>query len=142
MASGNRLALRTDIRPLSAGDVAGDVRRRVSRARAAASWRDVVFDHDVPTHCRIGERVQWSGVMSAHDRNDFSAIAVRLWKRSGTAADAIRMQVPVELAMPASSPTRSSSQNQAGTYMMEVFLFWPGSGTQTSRAALSPIVID
>ena len=30
----------------------------------------------------------------------------------------------------------------AGTYMMEVFLFWPGAGTQYSRAALSPVVID
>jgi hypothetical protein len=32
--------------------------------------------------------------------------------------------------------------NQAGTYLMEVFLYWPGSGPQFSRAALSPIVVD
>jgi hypothetical protein len=25
---------------------------------------------------------------------------------------------------------------------MEVFLYWPGSGPQFSRAALSPIVVD
>jgi hypothetical protein len=31
---------------------------------------------------------------------------------------------------------------QAGTYLMEVFLFWPNSGSQFSRAALSPIVVD
>jgi hypothetical protein len=31
---------------------------------------------------------------------------------------------------------------QRGVYEMEVFLYWPGSGIQYSRADLSPIVID
>jgi hypothetical protein len=31
---------------------------------------------------------------------------------------------------------------QAGTYVMEVFLFWRNSGSQFSRAALSPVVVD
>jgi hypothetical protein len=140
VASGNRLDLRTDIRPLAAGalsetfdvDYPGFGRR---------DWREVVFDNDVPTHYRIGQRVQWSGVVNARDRNDFSAMTIRLWKSGGTAADAIRVQVPVSSRSSFVAETQFQP-GQAGTYLMEVFLFWPGSGSQSSRAALSPIVID
>ena len=30
----------------------------------------------------------------------------------------------------------------AGIYVMEVFLFWPGAPAQFSRAAITPIVIE
>jgi hypothetical protein len=140
VASGNRIDLRTDIRPLSAEVVPAtfEVDYPVLSRR---EWRDVIFDNDVRTHYRIGERVQWSGVVSARDRNDFNFMTVRLWKNGGTLADAIRMQVPVTSRGSFVAETQFLA-NQAGTYRLEVFLFWPGSGSQTSRAALSPIVID
>jgi hypothetical protein len=34
------------------------------------------------------------------------------------------------------------NESQRGVYLMEVFLFWPGSGSQYSRASLSPIIIE
>jgi len=77
--------------------------------------------------------------VSTRDRNDI--ILIRFWKRGGTTADAIRVSAPVTSRSSFIAETQFQP-NQAGTYLMEVFLFWPGSGTQFSRAALSPIVVD
>jgi hypothetical protein len=140
VASSNRLDLRTDIRPLSAPALSEtfDVDYPALGRR---DWRDVVFDNDVPTHYRIGQRVQWSGVVSARDRNDFHRILIRLWKSGGSRADAIEVRADVTSRSSFIAETQFQP-NQAGTYQMEVFLFWPSSGTQFSRAALSPIVVD
>ena len=140
VTSGNRIDLRTDIRPLTAGaltetfdvDYPGFGRR---------DFRDVVFDNDVPTRYRIGERVRWSGVVAARDRNDISSILIRMWKSGGTTTDAIRLTASVSSRSSFVIETQFQPA-QAGTYLMEMFLFWPGSGTQFSRAALSPVVID
>jgi hypothetical protein len=140
VASGNRIDLRTDIRPLTAGTLTEtfDVDYPAFGRR---DWRDVVFDADVPTHYRIGQRVQWTGVVSARDRNDINNLLIRFWKSGGTRADAIEVRAPVSSRSSFVAETQFQP-GQAGTYLMEVFLFWPGSGTQFSRAALSPIVID
>ena len=140
VTSGNRVDLRTDIRPLTAVvltetfdvDYPGFGQR---------DFRDVVFDTDVPTRYRIGERARWSGVVAARDRNDISSILIRMWKSGGTTTDAIRLTASVSSRSSFVIETQFQPA-QAGTYLMEVFLFWPGSGTQFSRAALSPVVID
>jgi hypothetical protein len=75
------------------------------------------------------------------DRNDINQVLSDFWKRGGT----IGRRHPGAVAVSSRSSFVAETQFQpshAGTYMMEVFLFWPGSGTQFSRAALSPIVID
>ena len=58
-----------------------------------------------------------------------------------TTNDAIRINGPVG----ANSTFRMDRQfdsSQRGVYLMQIFLFWPGSGTQYSRASLSPILIE
>jgi hypothetical protein len=140
VASGHRLDLRTDIRPLSAPALSEtfEVDYPVLGRR---DFRDVIFDTDVATHYRIGERVQWSGVVSARDRNDFDRMLIRFWKTGGTTDQAIRVTASVSSRSSFIAETRFQP-GQAGTYLMEVFLFWPNSGSQFSRAALSPIVVD
>jgi hypothetical protein len=140
VASGNRIDLRTDIRPLSAGALAETFEVDYPTL-GRHDWRDVVFDNDVRTHYRIGERVRWSGVVATRDRSDINSILIRFWKSGGTTTDAIRVQAPVSSSSSFIAETQFQP-GQAGTYLMEVFLFWPGSGTQFSRAALSPIVVD
>jgi len=140
VASGNRLDLRTDIRPLSAAALSETFEVDYPTL-GRRDWRDVVFDTDVATHYRIGQRVQWSGVVSARDRSDINQILIRLWKRGGTTADAIRASASVSSRSSFIAETQFQP-NQAGIYLMEVFLYWPGSGAQFSRAALSPIVVD
>jgi hypothetical protein len=140
VASGNRLDLRTDIRPLAAAALSETFEVDYP-AFGRRDWRDVVFDNDVPTRYRIGQHIQWSGVVSTRDRNDINSILIRFTKRGGTEADRIRISSNVSARSSFIAQTQFQP-NQAGTYVMEVFLFWPGSGSQFSRAALSPVVID
>ncbi len=140
VASGNRLDLRTDIRPLTAAALSENFEVDYP-AFGRRDWRDVVFDNDVPTHYRIGQRVQWSGLVSARDRNDINQILIRFWKSGGTKDNAIEVRARVSSRSSFIAETQFEP-SQAGTYEMEVFLFWPNSGSQFSRAALSPIVVD
>jgi hypothetical protein len=140
VASGHRIDLRTDIRPLS-GAALTETFEVDYPTLGRRDWREVVFDEDVRTHYRIGERARWSGVVSARDRSDITSILIRFWKSGGTTTDAIRVSAPVSSSSSFIAETQFQP-GQAGTYLMEVFLFWPGSGTQFSRAALSPIVVD
>jgi len=66
---------------------------------------------------------------------------IRFWKTGGTTDQAIRVTASVSSRSSFIAETRFQP-GQAGTYLMEVFLFWPNSGSQFSRAALSPIVVD
>lgn len=95
----------------------------------------------MPTHYRIGQRVQWPGVVSARDRNDIDEILIRFTKRGGTDSERIRIFADVTSRSSFIAATQFQP-GQAGTYLMEVFLFWPNSGAQFSRAALSPVVVD
>ncbi|HLG58596.1 MAG TPA: hypothetical protein VI485_24845 [Vicinamibacterales bacterium] len=140
VANGRGIDLHTDIRPLTAPAFVESFDVDYPRF-GQRDWRDVVFDSEVPSHYRVGDRIQLSGVVNARDRSDINTIIIRLWKSGGTTADAIQVQAPVSSrsSFVADIPIEGS---RAGVYEMEVFLFWPGSGTQFSRAALSPIVID
>jgi hypothetical protein len=80
-------------------------------------------------------------LVNARDRSDISSILIRFWKSGGTSADAILVRAPVSSRSTFVAETEFLP-GQAGTYEMELFLYWPGSGTQYSRAALSPIVIE
>jgi hypothetical protein len=140
MANGYRIDLRTDIRPLRTETLAADF--DVDHpAFGTRDWRDVVFDSDVPSVYHPGERQRWSGVVNARDHSDINSILIRFWKSGGTASDAILVRASVSSRSSFIAETTFTPE-QAGTYIMEVFLFWPGSGSQFSRAALSPITIE
>jgi hypothetical protein len=139
VATSRAIDLHTDIRPLS-GQVAVDPFDVDYPLFGRSDWRDVAFDDVVPSHYRIGERARWSGVVRARDRSDINQILIRFTKAGG-GDDAIRVTGAVSSRSSFLLDTQFEPR-QAGTYMMEVFLFWPDSGPQYSRAALSPVVID
>jgi hypothetical protein len=62
---------------------------------------------------------------------------IRFWKGSSDTSIRVRGSVSRD----SFSIETQFEPSQAGVYLMEVFLFWPDSGTQYSRAALSPVVI-
>ena len=140
VASGNRLDLRTDIRPLSAAALSETFEVDYPTL-GRRDWRDVVFRHrraDTLSNwsaspvvgCGVGTRPQ------RHQPDPDPTLEARRYDgrchtRIGTG------ELPIEFIA-----ETQFQPNQAGTYLMEVFLFWPGSGTQFSRAALSPIVVD
>lgn len=103
--------------------------------------RGIKFDDAIPTRFEGSRTYTFSGSVTASDRNDFSSVLIRLWKYGGTDADAIRISGTVSSGSRFRMDRRFES-SQRGVYLMQVFLFWPGSGTQYSRASLSPIVIE
>jgi hypothetical protein len=140
VATGGRMRLLTDIRPLS-GAIAIDPFEVDYPSFGQRDWRDVVFDTDVASHYHVGDRVRWTGVVTARDRSDFNQVLIRLWRANGTSSDSIRASSAVSSQSSFLIETQFEPGHR-GTYLMEVFLFWPGSGSQYSRAALSPIVIE
>jgi hypothetical protein len=139
-ATAQRIDLQTDVRPARAARIdpplmvdAPDLGRR--------DWRDVVFDAPIPTRYQVGDRIRWSGIVNAPDRNDINAITIRLWKNGGTTETAIRVSASVSSASSFSAETQFRAEHR-GVYQMEVYLFWPGSGVQASRMAISPITIE
>jgi hypothetical protein len=140
VANGKRIDLRTDIRPLS-GDALVETFDVDHPRFGQRDWRDVIFDSEVPSRYRIGDRVRWSGVVTARDRSDINRILIRFWKSGGTSDDAIDVWASVSSRSTFIAETHFEPAH-AGTYLMDVLLFWPGSGPQSSRAALSPITID
>jgi hypothetical protein len=137
--SGN-VDLHTDIRPIGVPPIAQalDVDAREFGRR---DWRDVVFDAAVPSRYRVGSRVRWSGAVNAPDRSDINEILIRLWRSGGTTDDAIRVFAPVSSASTFIAETEFNA-SQRGVYLMEVFLFWPGSGSQVSRTSVSAVTIE
>jgi hypothetical protein len=88
----------------------------------------------------VGERVTWSGAVNA-ERHDVDRVLLRFWRVGGDSGDAIRIS--------ATTTDRGSfilqtdlEERHRGTYLMEVFLFWPDSGSQFSRGSLSPVTIN
>jgi hypothetical protein len=136
VATNRGIDLQTDVRPLS-GAVAIDPFEVDYPPFNRTDWRDVVFDNVVPSHYRVGDRIRWSGEVRARDRSDFTRIMIRFWK--GSTETSIRVSGTV--SRDAFSIETQFEPSQAGVYLMEVFLFWPDSGPQYSRAALSPVVI-
>lgn len=138
LATSRAIDLHTDIRPLS-GPVGIDAFDVDYPFFGRSDWRDVAFDDVVPSHYRVGERIRWSGIVRARDRSDIDQILIRFTKNVGN--DVIRVSGSVSSRSSFLLDTQFEPR-QAGTYMMEVFLFWPDSGPQYSRAALSPVVIE
>ena len=134
--------LRTDIIPLT-GDPIVEPLAVDAPSLGRRDFRDVIFDAPPSTRYRAGERVTFSGVVDTvvAERTDFSSVTLRLFKRGGTSADAIRIDGNVSSAG-TFSMSATFEPRQRGVYEMGVYLFWPGSGGQNSRVSISPITIE
>jgi hypothetical protein len=85
--------------------------------------------------------VRWSGQVTAGDHSDFNQIILRLWRFGGTVDDAVRVVTPVSTAGTFIAETELGPQTR-GRYQLEVYLFWPGSGSQNPRSILTPFTIE
>jgi len=139
-ATGGRATLDTGIRPLTAQRVQQrfDVDAMPFGPR---DWRDVVFDAPVAARYHVGDRIRWSGRVSAPDRNDINQVLIRMWKANGSSDSAIRVWADVSSAS-TFVLEKTFEPRERGVYLLQVFLFWPGSGVQGARATLSPIVVE
>jgi hypothetical protein len=140
VATNRRIDLKTDVRPLTGQRIVDSLPVDFPEC-GRSDWRDVLFDAAVPSRYSVGQRARWSGRVTATDRNDFSAIIIRLWRDGGTTDDAVTVQAQVSSAGTFIAETQLESRH-SGRYRMEVFLFWPNSGSQFPRAMLSPVTIE
>jgi hypothetical protein len=139
-ATRNLVDLRTDISPI-AGGAPGTAVEVTAPRFGRRDWRGVEFNDTVPSRFVAGQRVTLAGRIIATDRSDFDNVLVRFWKYGGNADDAVRVFATV---------TRSGTftvdvnftQAQRGLYEMEVFLFWPSSGSQFPRGLVTPILVE
>jgi hypothetical protein len=137
-STGGRLSLKTDTRPL-AGERVEQSFDVDSAAFAARDVRDVIFDERIPMRYQAGDRIRWSGRVSAPDRSDIDEILIRFTRYSD--GSTIRLWADVDSRSSFVIETTFEPKDR-GIYRMEVFLFWPTAGTQSTRASLSPVFID
>jgi len=139
-ATSGLVDVRADIRPLRAPQIVEpfDVD---GRPFDRDDVRSIRFDETIPSRFETGRTYTFSGSVSASDRSDIDQILIRLWKYGGTASDAIVLSGRVSGGSKF-RVERSFNSSQRGVYLMQVFLFWPGSGSQYSRGELTPILIE
>ena len=100
----------------------------------------VTFEAPVPSRILVGQRMRVNGRVTATDRSDFNQILLRYWRRGGNSNTSVRTWAEL---------SRSGVFNleyefrdgQEGVYLLEAFLFWPGSGTQWPRCSLSTTIV-
>jgi hypothetical protein len=110
-----------------------------TRSFAPRDLRDVIFDEPVPMRYRVGDRIRWSGRIDPPDRSDINELLIRFTRSTGDST----LRIWTDIGSRASFVVETTFEpKDRGIYVMEVFLFWPGSGTQFSRAAITPIFID
>lgn len=140
LATYRGIDLKQDIRPKNAGKIAQALPVDTPEF-GRDDWRDISFDAPVASRYSVGQRVGWSGRVTATDRSDFSQVLLRFWKYGGTTDDAVRVQGAVSSAGTFVIEHQFEDHHR-GRYEMEVFLFWPNSGGQFPRAGATTIVIE
>jgi hypothetical protein len=137
-STGGRVDLATDIRPL-AGERVEQVFDVSAPAFAPRDLREVIFDEPIPMRYRVGDRIRWSGRIDPPDRSDINRMLIRFTRSTGDAD----LRVWTDISSRASFVAETTFEPQdRGIYLMAVYFFWPGSGAQFSRAAITPIVIE
>ena len=133
-ATGGRMALRTDVTPLSYAKIAADF--EVSHLSIdPREFRGVRLDEPVPAAIASGETVTIAGTVTATDRDDFDIACVR-WTRAGGRISECGSIFGDRFSVP-----YTFSAADAGNYALEVFLFFPHSGLQPARSSVSGIVV-
>jgi hypothetical protein len=138
-ATGRAIDLKQDIRPLNGRQIVQPLPVDFPEL-APDDFRDVRFDAPVPTEYRVGRSVQWTGRVTAGDRNDHVQVLMRFWKYGGTTDNAILVRGSISSAG-SFSLDREFRDGEQGRYTVEVFLFWPGAPAQYPRVIAGPVTI-
>ena len=105
------------------------------------SWRGVVFDAPLKTHYAVGERVTLSGRVTAVDRTDFHALVLVFSPAEGLSGTALQVQTSISAAGTFIADFQFGPEHR-GKHALATYLFWPGSGNQFPRTAVTPIVVE
>jgi len=101
---------------------------------ARTEFGDILPDAPIASVYDVGERMRLAGTLTATDRSDFDLALIRLNRDTGGTPDLIRGQSAIsangrfDIALPVFTSA------QRGQWRVEVFLFWPSSGSQFARS--------
>ncbi len=138
-ATGGRVRLHTEIRPLRGG--ANHAPLKVShRPIDPREFRDVRLDEPVPGAISVGEPVTLAGIITTTERDDYYSVCAQ-WNRDGVAGEDQIYECDYVNGNRFSIPYTFTAE-QAGQYMLSFHLFWPDSGPQYGRSYISGITIE
>jgi hypothetical protein len=140
VATDRRIDLRHAIRPRTAGRIEQPLPVDFPDF-GETDWRDVRFDAPVASRYEAGQRVRFSGRVTATDRNDYAEILVRFRKYGGTGDGAIQLRGPISSAG-SFILEHQFEERHRGRYAMEVFLFRGGGPTQYPRTSSTVVTVD
>jgi hypothetical protein len=156
-STGRKAKLESNIDPEAGGKLKGKL--KVSYPQfGTTDWKAVRFDKKIPTKIKAGKSIDVSGRVIATDRSDFDQVLV-LFAKHDPVADAGRLGVErtsgatrleadeifVYMDVDGTGNFNGKAnfgKEQKGRWRMEVFLFWPDSGSQFSRASRTPFHIE
>ena len=142
-ATGGRALMSTDITPRPGVTPGGKIASSpvVSDLDVAAdALTGVLLDKLIPGRVARGEPVRLSGVVTASDRDDFSIVCFRFIRYGSS--DPNEVFVCSSLAGNRFSLEVTFTFAQQGSYTVEPFLFWPGSGAQLARSRYGVLIVD
>ena len=140
-ATGDAVRMRHEIRPRTAPRIA-QVLNVDFPPFARGDFRGVEFDAAVPMTYRVGQRARFEGRVTASDRNDFTALILQFYREGGTGDDTLFAQATVGTDGRFSVELPAFEERHRGRWALEVFLFFPGAGSQGPRSVVGPFTVD
>jgi hypothetical protein len=101
---------------------------------APTDFGDIRPDAPIASVYDVGERMRLAGTLIATDRSDFDIALIRLNRDPGGTSDLIRGQSAIDASRRFDIALPVFTSAQRGQWRVEVFLFWPNSGSQFARS--------
>ena len=135
-ATGGAAPLRTDVTPRRAAKLAGAFETG-DMPIAPGEFRGVRLDAPVPARIPVGENLTIAGAVTATARDDFTLACAAWYVPGGVGAHAFKCGSITGDRF--SIPHRFAAAD-AGRYALQMFIFYPDSGSQSSvHVPLSPV---
>jgi hypothetical protein len=137
-ATGWLVDLQTDIEPRSAPAIPaeGDVDAPLFGRRDCPG---IEFAIGLPSRFTVRQEVRIEGRITATDQR-FDHLTLRFWKYGGTTNSSVRFDEPLGASGNFALRTMFR-EGEEGSFMAELFLFWPDSGSQFARCTLTPVIV-
>jgi hypothetical protein len=99
----------------------------------------VALDGPLATRYGVGQRPRFTGRVTAPDRSDFNAIVIALVRDN---AIVVRGDGVVSSSGSFTVEMPALEASHRGRFMLQVFLLFPGAGSQQPRAIVGPMTVE
>jgi hypothetical protein len=137
-ATGNAVRLVTAIDPIGRPALAENLDTDAP-AFGARDWRGIELTQPLPGRVAAGTTIRVAGRVTAPDAVDFNQVGV-IFFQSGS-SDTVKFYGTVSTSRDFGVDVKFAD-TQRGRYAMGIYLYWPNSGAQYPRTALSTFVVQ